>query len=530
MGSLKNRDNQDYKLNVEWGEKQALRLWNTLHVFNLDWKGKTILDFGCSWGYLDKFLIEQQGVATSYGVDIDPIWKLMDATVYTEPKLKLFSGNILEIPDIQDITFDIIVTSGTLMLIPPTTQYNILKWFYEHLKPGGYCIIGTRSYLSQNGGDLQWEIKTPLPHLLFSRKIIEDYLTSKNKPISRYMSPLCAASYLTLYHRVGFNLFEARRVYNSLDESVYQQFSDKLGFYDPQELRTTELITLLHKPKKSINTENLEKAVIKDIEYNRKRKKLVDLEAKKSIELGNSQAHSLWENLYSRYIPSVNGQTVLDLGCSWGYLLKYLSEKFTPSRLIGVDIKPDWNSLKKEWDYSKVQFCTGNLFEINQIPQKSIDLILCSSVLQYMTPEEIESNLTKAYVLLRPGGEMILRTHAFTSYIGADIHRDVELPYDHLLYREKDITRFMMVNRGQNLPYVNWLTASTYLSIFVRTGFEIIDARRRMNSVSPEVMRVVTKKFPWIAPNELLCSELEARLIRPIEPNELTLFGDMIIT
>lgn len=86
MGSLKNRDNQDYKLNVEWGEKQALRLWNTLHVFNLDWKGKTILDFGCSWGYLDKFLIEQQGVATSYGVDIDPIWKLMDATVYTEDR------------------------------------------------------------------------------------------------------------------------------------------------------------------------------------------------------------------------------------------------------------------------------------------------------------------------------------------------------------------------------------------------------------------------------------------------------------
>jgi hypothetical protein len=74
---------------------------------------------------------------------------------------------------------------------------------------------------------------------------------------------------------------------------------------------------------------------------------------------------------------------------------------------------------------------------------------------------------------------------------------------------------------GKEPPYLNWLTASTYLAIYARTGFETLDARRRLNSPAPEVMDRVGEALPYVAPEELLCEELETRLVRPIEEEDL---------
>jgi SAM-dependent methyltransferase len=245
---------------------------------------------------------------------------------------------------------------------------------------------------------------------------------------------------------------------------------------------------------------------------------------------GATQARALWDNLYSRYSPVIDGQVILDLGCSWGYLLKLLSEEFSTRQLIGTDNHPLWDNRAHGWDYTRlgdaIRFYAGDLPGVAELQDESIDLILCSSVLQYMTPEQVESNLARAYDLLRPGGELILRTRVFTSYIGADLHRVIKLPYVHLLYPERDIERFVRdQGRKEPLRYLNYLTASTYVAMFTRVGFEALDVRRRMNKVEP--LERVTKEFPWIAPEELLCAELEARLVRPIEAEELSRFAEM---
>lgn len=261
-------------------------------------------------------------------------------------------------------------------------------------------------------------------------------------------------------------------------------------------------------------------------DYREHRATWVDVKEKDTVPWGRQQAASLWERLYARYDPMVDGQTVLDVGCSWGYLLMYLSEQFKPARLIGTDIKPWWEQKNHGWNYAalgdRLQFFVGDLAENRQIPDQSVDLILCTSVLQYMTPEQIEANLTRAYDLLRPGGQMILRTRVFTSYIGADLHREIELPYVHLLHGECDLARFLDERRhGKKPPYLNWLTATSYAAILIRSGFEVLDLQRRPNKHAPEVLQRVVEAYPWISTDELTCAELEAQLLRPVCPEDL---------
>ncbi len=242
---------QPHKLTLAWGHEQAKKLYdNTLARFEVDWRGATTLDFGCAWGYLAKYIAEHAGAAASWGVDLLPQWDMLSDhwSPQSVPNLRLIAGDVTQAPELQAQTFDVIYSIGTLMLIPPTPLHAILAWFFERLRPGGCCILRTRTFLSYCGGDLHRELKTPLPHLLFARRTIDAYLRDKTGHGSRYMNPMCAASYLTLFARVGFEIAEAIRVQNPLDESVYAAHADRLGAYDSQELRTTEVMALLRKP------------------------------------------------------------------------------------------------------------------------------------------------------------------------------------------------------------------------------------------------------------------------------------------
>ena len=261
-----------------------------------------------------------------------------------------------------------------------------------------------------------------------------------------------------------------------------------------------------------------------DKDYRESRSKLATREEKGGSVWGLDMAERIWDGLYARHSPKIDGSTILDVGCSWGYLLRYISENFEPAKMIGTDIRPWWEIEDHGWDYEELgaslQFIANDITEIEEIPEESVDLAMCTSVLQYLTPENVESNMAKVYSLLKPGGEMILRTRVWTSYIGADLHRDIELPYSHLLYSKAETDR-VLVEMGKPTKYLNWLDSNTYLAIFHKVGFEMIDVRRRMNHQAPEVASRVVEKFPWIEPRELLCAELEVRMVRPLEPEEI---------
>lgn len=256
---------------------------------------------------------------------------------------------------------------------------------------------------------------------------------------------------------------------------------------------------------------------------------LIGDKLKGTLEWGQQQAEKLYTGLTAPNVSAISGLHVLDVGCSWGYLLKFLADTAKPKQLIGTDVAPLWYEHDSMWNEpqyrDRIRFFQGDLPQIDAIRPGTIDLIICTSVLQYMTPEQVEANLDRMFDLLRPGGRIVLRTRVFTSYIGLDLHHHTDMPFPHLFYGEREIADHISA-AGNSLRYLNWLTASSYAAIFVRIGFEIPLFKRRMNKQNPEVTERLKNRFPWIDENELLCAEVEAVLHRPIDASELRRIGE----
>jgi SAM-dependent methyltransferase len=207
-------------------------------------------------------------------------------------------------------------------------------------------------------------------------------------------------------------------------------------------------------------------------------------------------------------------------------MLKFLADCFRPAKLIGVDLRPHWRTLPHGWQYGEpdglVEFHEGAFADMDQLKPGSVDLIISSSTLQYMSPEEVERSIDKAYSLLRPGGEAILRTRTATSHVGADLHSVFDLPYAHLLHGRPAIET-VAGEAGRPLPYLNFLTASSYLALYARSGFEVIDAVRRRNSRKGReaIDSRVRSLLPGVSDEELFCADLDVRLVKAIDPSDL---------
>lgn len=235
----------------------------------------------------------------------------------------------------------------------------------------------------------------------------------------------------------------------------------------------------------------------------------------RSIEWGRKTAKSLWEGLYEPWIDIADNRSFLDVGCSWGYLFQYMLGECSPRRLVGIDVTAHWEGAPFDWANEKradIALYHGDIFSA-PLADESFDYVLCASVLQNLPPTQIDATLKRMYQLLRPGGELLLRTQVFTSYLGLQLHRVYQLPYIHLLYGE-EVLGSRLQSRGHSWRgSTNWLTASSYLSAFMAAGFEILDVHRSPNQHSPTVQDRVLAQFP-VSREEMTVSHLAARLSR----------------
>lgn len=240
--------NEDRKLAPEWGADTALELWNgVLDHFDVEWNRARVLDVGASWGYLLRHLLDQRGIASAVGVDPRAPWRrLGDQSLIGD--LTLHEGEVDTVEELQDARFDVIVSTGTLMLLTPTRQLETLHWMRDHLEPGGHCVIATRTYLSHYGADQQQHLSSPLPHLVFGAPAIDALLARRGAAPLRYMNPSCAATYLMLFRRAGFDIVDVRRTSNIALEAARERFPERLVFFNDQELETSELHVHLRRP------------------------------------------------------------------------------------------------------------------------------------------------------------------------------------------------------------------------------------------------------------------------------------------
>lgn len=241
---------QRHKLTREWGDRWAGLLWEEfLGRQQVDWEGAHVLDFGCAWGYMPKYLVEHAGVAEAHGIDLHPMWEAMTDGFRPDavPGVHLHAGELTEQAALAPLRFDVIVSLGTLFLLKPTELMDVLHWFHDHLKPGGLCLFQTRVYPHYNGADLG-ERAPAFAHLLFGEQEIAEFLRTSGAGPARYVNPSTAATYLVQFARAGFAIEHVERLYDGLDEQLFSEHAAKLRWIDPDELRTSGLAVRLARP------------------------------------------------------------------------------------------------------------------------------------------------------------------------------------------------------------------------------------------------------------------------------------------
>jgi SAM-dependent methyltransferase len=146
-------------------------------------------------------------------------------------------------PEIVERSYDVALVGDLLYQLPPTVVEDALRWIYDHLQPGGRCLVQTRTYLSTDGGGLADRVRTPYAHLAFARDVVREYYDTKGWPAPTGVNCMCRATYLVLFRRVGFVIDEV-----ALEQQEPDRFADKLQFYDPAELRASRLTATLRRP------------------------------------------------------------------------------------------------------------------------------------------------------------------------------------------------------------------------------------------------------------------------------------------
>lgn len=199
---------------------------------------------------------------------------------------------------------------------------------------------------------------------------------------------------------------------------------------------------------------------------------------------GRHAPHTVSEHLLARYVGSLEGLTLVQLGGD------------TPPAL--------------------------------GVAPGSVDVIVCDGVLERLTPELVHDTLAACHRALRPGGSLIVRAKLCTSAAPSPAHARFNSPYPQLLVSERDLARLLRARYDTPLPYLNWLTASSYVLLFHQSGFETLDLRRipADTQAAGRLGGQLSRALAEISPGELVDS-IEAHLTRPLSAADLSRAGGM---
>lgn len=170
--------------------------------------------------------------------------------------------------------------------------------------------------------------------------------------------------------------------------------------------------------------------------------------------------------------PDLNGKTVLDLGCGYGWHCKYAVE-CGAERVIGIDLSQKMiNTAKEKNNDDKIIYKVMSINEYDY-PEKSFDCVISNLALHYI--EDLQSIYEKIFVTLSPGGCFLLNIEhpVFTAGVNQNwIYNpegDIEhWPVDRYFYPGKRVTGFL----GQNVVKYHH-TLTQILMGLLKVGFSL---------------------------------------------------------
>lgn len=140
--------------------------------YPFDFRGKTVLDYGCGYGPLSFHLAQAEGAARVLGLDIDE-----EGLVFARDKLRGEFKSLAGVVDFAPATepteerFDFIVSKDSFQHYsdPEGTMQELIRM----LAPGGLLIIGFGPlWKSPYGAPIEFMTKFPWAHLVFPESVV----------------------------------------------------------------------------------------------------------------------------------------------------------------------------------------------------------------------------------------------------------------------------------------------------------------------------------------------------------------------
>ena len=192
-----------------------------IEKFAVDWQGRAVLVIAPDLSGLAAALRADHGVG-----EVDSL----------ESPTELGAG-------LGQKIYDVVIVGDVLYELSPAAVHDAFRWIRDHLRPGGECLVQTRTWLGPDGGGLGEHVRTPYAHLAFARDAVEEYYQAGGWELPPAGNRMCRATYFVLFRRAGLEIEEVH-----LEEREPQAFLDKLQVYDSSELRAAGFRARLRRP------------------------------------------------------------------------------------------------------------------------------------------------------------------------------------------------------------------------------------------------------------------------------------------
>lgn len=187
--------------------------------------------------------------------------------------------------------------------------------------------------------------------------------------------------------------------------------------------------------------------------------------------MGGLKSAGEWHQL-EPLIPDLEGKSVLDLGCGYGWHCKYAVQKGAYA-VFGIDSSKKMIAKAIEINSDeKIKYSLCGINEYNY-PENSYDFVISNLVLHYI--ENLEEVYQNVHHTLKSGGCFLFNIEhpVFTAGVGQDwIYNDdnkpLYWPVDNYYYTGKRETNFL----GQSVVKQHH-TLSQILNLLLKTGFQI---------------------------------------------------------
>lgn len=137
---------------------------------------------------------------------------------------------------------DAVVVTARLSALPSKGVHALLASCRECLREKGSLLLATPTFFAPYPG-AEPRPATPYAHLAFPSRHIDTVMRARTGAPSGPLNPMGAASYLMLFHRLGYEIVQVELE----PGEVPARFADKLVHYEPSEVAVQGLSAVLRR-------------------------------------------------------------------------------------------------------------------------------------------------------------------------------------------------------------------------------------------------------------------------------------------